>query len=80
MKKIILVIIISILIGLGIVYFTSAPTSTQSAVTSKQIDQKTTPPTPMPPLPTLDVNSNLQDELEKTTPPSFSEDIENLSL
>lgn len=80
LKSLIIVIIVSILIGVGIFFFTNQPSS--SLETPKKsffsLSKPVQTPTPKPTLPPLDENSNLTEELEKTTPPDFSEDIKHL--
>lgn len=76
-KIITLVIVFSVLIGLGIFKLTNTKTVYPDQVIIRQ-QSSNLAPTPKPTLPPIDQNSNLEEELDKLTPPDFSENFENL--
>ncbi len=77
-KQIIIVVILSVVIGIGVYLYTkeSSITNPISKFTTSQTDTPTPSftPTPLP----LNSTSNLEEELEKLTPRDFSEDFQNL--
>lgn len=76
-KIITLVIVFSVLIGFGIFKLTNNKTVHPDQVITKQ-QSSNLAPTPKPTLEPIDQNSNLEEELDKLTPPDFSEDFESL--
>lgn len=90
LKPYILVISISLLIGVGIFFFTkdsnnkvttpTAPREIPANVTANTEDSSGYYPSPIakPTPPSLDKNSNLEAETEKLDPKDYSEDFKNL--
>lgn len=84
-KTIILVIILSAIVGFmiffGVKFFSGnniASSNFQSSSLSKSSLKPTAKPTPVPTYLPLDSNSNLGDEVNKLTPPDFSNDYKQL--
>ncbi len=92
-RTIVAVIVISILIGFGIFYFSKGGSSSALSKTTATFNQQTTstnsPPvdstnsyypssTPRPTHPPLDKSSDLEAEAEKLDPQDYSTDFENL--
>lgn len=79
MKRLIIIVLISILIGSIIFKLTDNKTSHVGQIVTKQESSNISPTSsPKPTLPPLNENSNLEEEINKLTPPDFSESINKL--
>ena len=80
LKKIILIIIGAIILGV-VIFLINLKSSNNKFLSSPNltvIPAFSPTPTPKLTLPPIDQNSNLKEELNKLIPPDFSEDFKNL--
>lgn len=76
--KILIVFIVSVFVGLIIFKLTDNKIPHKQQIVTNKNKALDITPTPKPTLPPLNVNSNLEEELEKLTPKDFSEDFKKL--
>jgi hypothetical protein len=80
-KSIVFVIFISLIVGVGIYYFTTPKNKTLTNSTPKEVPLTTeiTPsPSPLPSEPPIDKSTDLQAEIKNQVAPDFSPDYKKL--